>query len=200
MADHPAAPPPANDRAARGDAPLFREPAVAARRQRWFGPARLAMPPTAAFAIGAASLVIVLLGAAVVSIEIPDRVRTYGVLLPPEGLLKVKAPRAGRVEYLPVANGDGVTPGQVLLRLSGALRAPGREPEPAARIASLHRELQSLEDAALRQAELAAETLGDNTHDTVHLVADVSRPGADRSEVGAGTKLGVCCGVRVPVG
>jgi multidrug resistance efflux pump len=44
----------------------------------------------------------------------------------------------------------------VLLRLSGALRAPGREPEPAARIASLQRELQSLEDAAERQAELAA--------------------------------------------
>jgi membrane fusion protein len=114
------------------------------------------MPPTTAFAIAAASLVILLLGAAVVSIEIPDRVRTYGVLLPPEGLLKVKAPRAGRVEYLPVANGDGVASGEVLLRLSGALRAPGREPEPAARIASLRRELQSLEDAAERQAELAA--------------------------------------------
>jgi multidrug efflux pump subunit AcrA (membrane-fusion protein) len=97
-----------------------------------------------------------LLGTAVVSIEIPDRVRTYGVLLPPEGLLKVKVPRAGRVEYLPVANGDRVAPGQVVLRLSAALRAPGREPEPAARIASLQRELQLLEAAAEQQAELAA--------------------------------------------
>ena len=114
------------------------------------------MPPTAALAVGAASLVIALLGTAVVSIEIPDRVRTYGVLLPPEGLLKVKAPRAGRVEYLPVANGDSVSRGQVVLRLSGALHAPGKEPEPAARIASLQRELRLLEEAAQRQAELAA--------------------------------------------
>jgi multidrug efflux pump subunit AcrA (membrane-fusion protein) len=114
------------------------------------------MPPSAAFAIGAAGLVLMLLGTAVVSIEIPDRVRTYGVLLPPEGLLKVKVPRAGRVEYLPVANGDRVAAGQVVLRLSAALRAPGREPEPAARIASLQRELQLLEAAAEQQAELAA--------------------------------------------
>lgn len=114
------------------------------------------MPPSAAFAIAAATLVIVLLGTAVVSIEIPDTVRTYGVLLPPEGLLKVKAPRAGRVEYLAVANGDSVLPGQVILRLSGAQRAPDREPEPAARIASLDRELQLLDEAAERQAELAA--------------------------------------------
>jgi len=115
------------------------------------------MPPSAAFAIGVASIVAVLLGTAVVSIEIPDRVRTYGVLLPPEGLLKVKAPRSGRVEYLPVANGDSVTPGQMMLRLSAAQRAPGREPEPAVRIASLERELQLLDAAAERQAGLATD-------------------------------------------
>lgn len=156
MADHPTASRAAGDGTPRGHTPLFRARAVAARRQRWFGPARVAVPPSAAFAIGAATLVIGLLGAAVVSIEIPDRVRTYGVLLPPEGLLKVKAPRAGRVEYLAVANGDSVTPGQVILRLSGGQRAPGREPEPAARIASLQRELRMLEAATERQDELAA--------------------------------------------
>jgi membrane fusion protein len=156
MADHPTTCSAAGDGTSQAQAPLFREPAVAARRQRWFGPARVAMPPSAAFAIAAATVVIVLLGSAVASIEIPDRVRTYGVLLPPEGLLKVKSPRAGRVELLAVANGDSVSPGQVLLRLSGAQRAPGREPEPAARIASLERELQLLDEAAERQAELAA--------------------------------------------
>ncbi|HSN52152.1 MAG TPA: HlyD family efflux transporter periplasmic adaptor subunit [Woeseiaceae bacterium] len=179
MADHPTAARAAGKGTPRGHTPLFRERAVAARRQRWFGPARVAMPPSAAFAIGAATLAIGLLGAAVVSIEIPDRVRTYGVLLPPEGLLKVKAPRAGRVEYLPVANGDSVTPGQVILRLSGGQRAPGREPEPAARVASLNRELRMLEEATERQAELAAAREGLNRR---RLELTGERIGAARAE------------------
>jgi membrane fusion protein len=114
------------------------------------------MPPTARFAVGLACTVLALLGTAFVVVEIPDRVRTYGVLLPPEGLLKVKAPRSGRVERLPVRNGDTVLAGQVILRLSGMQRAPDREPELAARIASLRRELMLLDDAAARQAETAA--------------------------------------------
>jgi len=93
--------------------------------------------------------------AAVAWIEIPDRVRTYGVLLPVEGLLKVKAPRSGRVERLPVANGDSVVPGQVLLRLSGSQRAPGREPELAARVGSLRRELRLQDESIQRRADLA---------------------------------------------
>ena len=96
-----------------------------------------------------------MLGTAVAAIEIPDRVRTFGVLLPAEGLLRVKAPRAGRVDYLPVANGDSVTPGQVLMRLSGSQRAPGREPELLARIASLGRELRLLDESLERQVRLA---------------------------------------------
>lgn len=135
--------------------PLFREQALESTRQRWFGPVGVAMPPSTLPTVAMACAVIAILGAAVVSIEIPDRVRTYGVLLPAEGLLKVKAPRAGRVERLPVANGDSVTPGQVLLRLSGSQRAPGREPELVARIESLRRELQLLDEAVARQAELA---------------------------------------------
>ena len=120
--------------------PLFRKQALASTRQRWFGPVRVVMLPSTLFTIILACGVVTMLGVAIVSIEIPDRVRTHGVLLPAEGLLKVKAPRSGRVERLPVANGDSVIPGQVLLRLSGSQRAPGREPELAARIGSLRRE------------------------------------------------------------
>lgn len=135
--------------------PLFREQALAAKHRRWFGPANVAMPPSAPFAVGIACAVIAMLVMAAATIEIPDRVRVRGVLLPPEGLLKVRAPRSGRVEHLPVANGNGVTPGEVILRLSGSQRAPGREPEDAMRLASLERELQVLDDALQRQAELA---------------------------------------------
>jgi membrane fusion protein len=193
MADHPPAICAADDAAATEDAPLFREPAAAARRQRWFGPARVSMPPSAAFAIGTAGLVIVLLGTAVVSIEIPDRVRTYGVLLPPEGLLKVKAPRAGRVEYLAVANGDSVTPGQVVLRLSGAQRAPGREPEPAVRIASLQRERLLLEEAAERQAAVAA---GRDSLNRRRLQLTEARIGAARAEAGVREEQAVIAAAR----
>ncbi len=135
--------------------PLFREQALVSTRQRWFGPVRVVMPPSVLFTITLACVVITLLITAVASIEIPDRVRTYGVLLPAEGLLKVKAPRSGRVERLPVANGDSVVPGQVLLRLSGAQRAPGREPELAARVESLRRELRLQDESLERRADLA---------------------------------------------
>jgi membrane fusion protein len=156
MAERQSVPRCAADNAAAAKTPLFRRRALASRQQRWFGPARVALPPSAPFAIIAAATVVTMLAVAVTSIEIPDRVRTFGVLLPAEGLLKVKAPRAGRVAQLRVANGDSVLPGQVLLRLSAAQRAPGREPEPAARIASLQRELQLIDAGVARQAELAA--------------------------------------------
>lgn len=136
--------------------PLFREQALAARHRRWFGPVSVSMPPSTPFAVAIACAVLAMLMAAIALIEIPDRVRARGVLLPPEGLLKVRVPRSGRVEQLPVANGDDVLPGQLILRLSGSQRAPGREPEVAVRLASLERELQVLEDAVKRQAELAA--------------------------------------------
>ena len=144
--------------------PLFREQALAAKHRRWFGPASVAMPPSALFAVTMACAVITLLVTAAAMIEIPDRVRVRGVLLPPEGLLKVRAPRSGRIERLPVANGDEVSPGDVILRLSGSERAPGREPEVATRLASLERELQALDDAVERQAELAVAMEGLNQH------------------------------------
>ena len=128
--------------------PLFREQALASARQRWFGPVTLVTPPSMLVIVGVACLVIAMLGTAVASIRIPDRVRTYGVLMPAEGLLKVRAPRSGRVEHLLVANGDGVRTGQVQ-------RAAEREPELAARIESLRRELRLLDDTVERQAELA---------------------------------------------
>jgi membrane fusion protein len=122
------------------------------------------MPPAAPFAVAMACAVITLLVTAAATIEIPDRVRVRGVLLPPEGLLKVRAPRSGRIEHLPVANGDAVSPGEAILRLSGSERAPGRQPEVASRLASLERELQLLDDAVERQAELAVAREGLNQH------------------------------------
>jgi membrane fusion protein len=151
--------------------PLFRERALVSTRQRWFGPVTVLTPPSLRLVVSIAGLVIAMLATAVASIQIPDRVRTFGVLMPAEGLLKVKAPRSGRVEQLPVANGDSVLPGQVLLRLSGAQQAPGKEPELAARIESLRRELRLLDEAVERATEMA-ETRERLNHHRLDLTAE----------------------------
>jgi len=129
--------------------PLFRRAAVAALRQRWFGPVLVVTPPSAVASLLLAGAVAAMLIAASVTIEIPDRVRSVGQLLPADGLLRIRATRAGRVGYLGVRNGDTVSRGQVLLRLVGAYRPPGGPPQIEAHIASLRRE-RDLVDGRLR--------------------------------------------------
>jgi membrane fusion protein len=141
----------------RGETPLFRRQAAASLRRRWFGPVQLLTPPSAPAAIGAAAAAAALLSLAVITIEIPDRVRAVGVLSPVDGLLKVRASRAGRIEQLAVRNGDTVGRHQVLMRISGSQHAPGRAPELAARIASLQRELGLLDEELQREIDAVDE-------------------------------------------
>lgn len=136
---------------------LFREQAAMSLRQRWFGPVQVLTPPSVWTALLVAAAAVGLLIGAAATVEIPDRIRTFGVLLPNDGLLKVRASRAGRVERLAIANGDRVHAGQVLMRLSGIQHAPGQEPELAARIDSLNREIALL-DESLEREVAAAET------------------------------------------
>ena len=142
------APPPKRDRS-----PLFRERAAASLQQRWFGPVQVLTPPSARAMVFVAAAAVTMLLIAAMIVEIPDRIRTVGVLLPVDGLLKVRASRAGRVEKLVIANGDVVARGQVLMRLSGVQRAPGKEPELAARIASHRREMQLLDETLEREID-----------------------------------------------
>jgi len=141
----------------RGETPLFRRQAAVSLRRRWFGPVQLLTPPSAPVAIGVAAAAVVLLCLAVVTIEIPDRVRAVGMLVPVDGLLKVRASRAGRIEKLVVQNGDNVGRHQVLMRISGNKHAPGRAPELAARIASLRRELGLLGEELQREVDAVRE-------------------------------------------
>ena len=125
--------------------PLFREQVIRSARLRWFGPVRVMMPPSAGVAVFAAIITLSLLVVAIVLIEIPDRVRTSGLLMPIDGLRVIKASRSGKVRQLFIRDGASVDAGDVLLRLSGIEQAPGREPELQARIASLERELDLLD-------------------------------------------------------
>ncbi len=137
----------------RRELPLFRRQAAVSLRRRWFGPVQILTPPSALAAVGVAAAAVALLALAVVTIEIPDRVRTVGVLVPSDGLLKVRASRAGRIEQLAVQNGETVGRRQILMRISGSQHAPGREPELAARIASLQRELVLIDAALEREVD-----------------------------------------------
>lgn len=136
---------------------LFRGGAVKAVRQRWFGPVLIVTPPSLVTTIGVALLSIVCLIGATVTIEIPDRVRASGVLLPDGGLLKVRASRSGWIEKLEIANGAAVERGQALMWLTDANRAPQREPEIIERIDSLQHELQLLDESLLQEIAIVAE-------------------------------------------
>lgn len=132
---------------------LFRDQSTVSLRRRWFGPVQLLVPPSALTAVGIAIVAVALLAVAMAVIEIPDRVRAIGVLVPVDGLLKIRASRAGRVEQLVVQNGDTIADRQVLMRISGSQQAPGREPELAERVASLRRELELINAALEREID-----------------------------------------------
>jgi membrane fusion protein len=162
---------------ATGVAPLFRMRAVQASRLRWFGPVRVVTPPTWRVAVITAVTVLAMLGVASAQIEIPDRIRTTGVLLPTTGLLKVKSPRAGRIEALLIRGGDFLGDGQPMLHVSGVQNAPGRLPELQERIASLQRELDGLERGALDEIRAIEYRIGRNRErmQLVNAQIDVAR-------------------------
>lgn len=136
---------------------LFRAEAVNASQQRWLGPVLIVTPPSLLLTVVVALLLILLLSGAAVVIEIPERVRASGVLLPGNGMLQVRASRAGWVEKLDIANGRTVRSGQSLMWLTDAEHAPQHEPEAIERLLSLRTELQLLEQSLRQEIAAAAE-------------------------------------------
>jgi multidrug resistance efflux pump len=125
---------------------LFRQRAIEATQQRCFGPVIVATPPGVWLLLLAALTLLLLLGAAITLIEVPDRVTAVGVLVPSDDLLLVRAQRAGWVERLQVSNGDRVSIGTPLLTIADAEIAPQRRPAAAELRESLQTELTLLTD------------------------------------------------------
>jgi membrane fusion protein len=136
---------------------LFRKTAVKAAQQRWFGPVLIVTPPSLTVAIWLAALATACLITAAVTIEIPERIRAQGVLLPSDGLLRVRASRSGWVDKLDIANGVAVSRGQALMWLTDAERAPLHQPETLERIASLRNELRLLDESMRQEIDAAAD-------------------------------------------
>lgn len=135
---------------------LFRQQAVDASRFKALGRLPVAAPPGLWVAAGSAVFAGFLIVAAAVLIEVPDRVRVDGVLLPEGKLLAIRATRAGVVTDLIVTDGDWVRRGQRLLRIAGQQHSSRQLSSIANQRLSLQRELDLITTEAgeeYRQAE-----------------------------------------------
>ena len=134
--------------------PLIRRQALAAGREPLHGAVTVAMPPGSAVAAAAALVTVLSLALAAWLVEVPQRARAVGILMPPDGFVRVVAPAAGRVSELHVRDGQRVARGQSLVRVISDGGAVNADSVPYARLQSLRAELRLREDLA--RAERAA--------------------------------------------
>lgn len=123
--------------------------------RRLFGPVCVATPPATAGMLCLAFVAVAMLAAVVYAVEVPERTRAVGVLMPAGGLLKVVATDTGRVTDLAVEEGMTVRAGQVLLRIASDRNAPGRPPVSESRVRSLRTELELMQQVQSRQREMS---------------------------------------------
>lgn len=155
---------------------LFRRQAVTASRFRGLGRLPVATPPGLFVAAGAALFAALLVVAAAVLIEVPERVRVDGVLMPEGKLLAVRATRAGVVSELLVGDGDWVHRGQRLLGVGEQRHASGELSTNASQQASLQRELELLESdfGEEHQRAVARHMLAEEQHRLISARLDVA--------------------------
>lgn len=136
---------------------LFRRQAVDASRFRALGRLPVITSPGLHVAAGSAVIAGILIVAAAVIIEVPERVRVDGVLFSEGKLLAVQATRAGVISGLAVRDGDWVHRGQRLLRIGEQQPAAQQLSALASQRLSLQRELELLTTESnneYRQAEV----------------------------------------------
>ena len=97
---------------------LFRESATRSASNRLFGSVTVIVPPSGMVAMTVAVLSMLLLGFVAWTVEIPQRVRAVGVLMPPHGLLDVVATAAGRITNIAVREGQLVSAGDLLANIT----------------------------------------------------------------------------------
>jgi membrane fusion protein len=97
---------------------LFRSKATQSASYRLFGSITVLIPPSGWVALAVASLALLMLGFVAWYVEIPQRARAVGVLMPPNGLLDIVANAPGRVTDIMVSEGQGVSAGELLLNIT----------------------------------------------------------------------------------
>jgi len=141
------------------DVTLFRKRSVSAARLRLLGEVCVATPPSTAAVLGFGLLSLILLAAAVCAVEVPQRTRAVGVLMPSGGLIKVTAPDTGQITELAVTEGTTVAEGQLLLRIGSDRNAPGRSPISESEIRSLKAELEFMAHARASEQDMKSRQI-----------------------------------------
>lgn len=126
---------------------MFRRAAVHAAREPLHGQVAIVMPPSAAIFAALSLVALLLLCLAAFVVEVPQRTRAAGVLMPRDGFSKVVATEAGQVIEVLVRDGDEVTSGQPLLSVTSDSGVIGRGAVSVSRLRSLHSEKRLLEEA-----------------------------------------------------
>lgn len=128
---------------------LFRRKATESAVHRLFGSVTVIVPPSGYLAFGLALLALLALAFVAWYVEIPQRVKAVGVLMPPDGLLDIVADTAGRIGNIYAGEGEDVGAGDLLLTI-----ATDRKDLAQNRLQSLHAEIALLNKAHARQLEL----------------------------------------------
>jgi len=138
----------------RTDAGLFRKRCISASRRNLLGQVCVVTPPATATTLVLSLLSLVLLAAAAYIVEVPQRTRAIGVLMPTGGLLKVIATDTGRITELAVKEGTTVTEGQLLLRITSDLNAPDQSAVSESQLRSLQAELDLIDRAHAQEQQM----------------------------------------------
>ena len=128
---------------------LFRHSATRSAGYRLFGSVTVIVPPSGVTALAVALLALLLLGFVAWYVEIPQRARAVGVLMPPEGLLDIVASAPGRVAKIRISEGQAVGAGDSLLTIT-----TGQDQLAKHQLQALHAEIALLDEAHSRQAEI----------------------------------------------
>lgn len=129
-----------------GGTTLFRTRAERSASYRLFGSVTVIMPPSGYTALLIGVVAMSLLGFAAWYVEIPQRARAVGVLMPPDGFLNIVAGATGRATNVAVTEGQFVGAGDILLSIN-----TDQEPFAITQLQSLRTEITLLTEARNHQ-------------------------------------------------
>jgi len=137
--------------------PLFRRSASSTAGYRLFGRADAVMPPSALAALAVSVISLFALVATAIIVEVPQRAKAVGILMPPGGFLDVVAAEAGQVSGIYVEDGQPVSAGQLLLEISATGTNVLGESQTVAQLRSLRAELGFLRQVRDQQRQISSD-------------------------------------------
>jgi membrane fusion protein len=155
--------------------PLFRRQSLQSQREVLHGPVTAAIPPGAwaAAAFGVASITALVLAAWLV--EVPQRTSAVGVLMPPDGFVRLVAPITGRVTGLRAAEGQQVDSGQVLIAITADGESAGADSVAVVKRRSLSVELSLRREIAGKELQSMRRRVAEIDRQISHTIAQLGR-------------------------